>query len=86
MIILHGIPFMLRRAKCCSVESESCGEETAFCEAKRDCKKVEDGIEETLTYCTFSVVSIFPDGNSALMLVCTQLRYVADTQWGNKST
>ena len=30
------------------------------------------------------VVGAFPDGNSALMLVCAQLRYVAGTQWGNK--
>ena len=26
----------------------------------------------------------FPDGNSALMLVCARLRHVAGTQWGNK--
>ena len=25
-----------------------------------------------------------PDGNSAFMLVCARLRYVAGTQWGNK--
>lgn len=30
------------------------------------------------------VVGVFPDGNSALMLVCARLRPVADTQWGNK--
>ena len=30
------------------------------------------------------VVETFPDGNSALMLVCARLRHVADTQWGNK--
>ena len=30
------------------------------------------------------VVGCFPDGNSALMLVCARLRYVAGTQWGNK--
>ena len=72
-------------------------------------KKVEDGIEETLTYCDFPsehwtrirtnnvierlnreirrrtrVVGTFPDGNSALMLVCARLRHVAGTQWGNK--
>ena len=76
---------------------------------KEAAKKVEDGIEETLTYCDFPsehwtrirtnnvierlnreirrktrVVGIFPDGNSALMLVCTRLRHVAGTQWGNK--
>ena len=72
-------------------------------------KKVEDGIEETLTYCDFPskhwtrirtnnvierlnreirrrtrVVGSFPDGNSALMLVCARLRHVVGTQWGNK--
>jgi hypothetical protein len=72
-------------------------------------KKVQDGIEETLTYCDFPsehwsrirtnnvierlnreirrrtrVVGCFPDGNSALMLVCARLRHVAGTQWGNK--
>ena len=32
------------------------------------------------------VAGSFPDGNSALMLLCARLRYVDDTQWGNKST
>ena len=30
------------------------------------------------------VVGAFPDGNSALMLVCARLRHVAGTQWGCK--
>ena len=30
------------------------------------------------------IVGTFPDGNSALMLVCARLRHVAGTQWGNK--
>ena len=30
------------------------------------------------------VVGTFPDGNSALMLVCARLRHVAGTQWGNR--
>lgn len=72
-------------------------------------KKVEDSVEETLTYAGFPfehwtrirtnnvierlnreirrrtrVVGCFPDGNSALMLVCARLRHVAGTQWGNK--
>ena len=77
---------------------------------KEAAKKVEDGIEETLTYCgdfpsehwtrirsnnvierlnreirrRTRVVGCFPDGNSALMLVCARLRHVAGTQWGNK--
>ena len=75
---------------------------------KEAAKKVEDGIEETLTYCDFPsehwtrirtnnvierlnreirrrtrVVGTFPDGNSALMLVCARLRHVTGTQWGN---
>jgi len=28
------------------------------------------------------VVGTFPDGNSALMLVCARLRHVASTAWG----
>ena len=76
---------------------------------KEAAKKVEDGIEETLTCCDFPsehwtrirtsnaierlnreirrrtrVVGTFPDGNSALMLVCARLRHVAGTQRGNK--
>lgn len=72
-------------------------------------KKVEAGIEETLTYCDFPpehwtkirtsnaierlnreirrrtrVVGAFPDGNSALMLVCARLRHVVGTQWDRK--
>ena len=72
-------------------------------------KKLEDGIEETLTYMDFPsqhwlkirtnnvierlnreirrrtrVVGAFPDGNSALMLVCARLRYVAGKDWGCK--
>lgn len=30
------------------------------------------------------VVGSFPDGNSALMLVCARLRYVASQEWGSK--
>ena len=30
------------------------------------------------------VVGAFPDGNSALMLVCARLRHVAGIQWGSK--
>ena len=69
-------------------------------------KKVEGGIEETLTYCAFPsedwtrfrannviqrpsheirrrtrAVGTFPDGNSALMLVCARLHHA---QWGGK--
>ena len=76
---------------------------------KETAKKVEEGVEETVTYCDFPsehwtrirtnnvierlnreirrrtrVVGTFPDGHSALMLVCARLRHVAGTQWGNK--
>jgi putative transposase len=76
---------------------------------KEAAAKVENGIEETLTYADFPsehwtkirtnnvierlnreirrrtrVVGTFPDGNSALMLVCARLRHIAGTQWGNK--
>ena len=32
------------------------------------------------------VVDCFPDGNSALMLVCARLSHVAGTQWGKRNT
>ena len=73
-------------------------------------KKVEDGIEETLTYMNFptehwrkirtnnamervnreikrrtKAIGAFPDGASALMLVCARLRYVANSRWGYKN-
>lgn len=74
---------------------------------KEAAKKVEDGIEETLTYMNFPsqhwlkirnviermnreirrrtrVVGTFPDGKSALMLVCARLRYVSGKEWGTK--
>lgn len=76
---------------------------------KEAAKKVEDGIEETLTYMDFPsqhwlkirtnnviermnreirrrtrVVGTFPDGKSALMLVCARLRYVSGKEWGTK--
>ena len=72
-------------------------------------KKVEDSIEETLTFYGFpcehwkkirtnngierlnreirrrtNAVGAFPDGKSALMLVCARLRHVAGEQWGTK--
>ena len=72
-------------------------------------KKVEDGIEETLTYMDFptqhwtrirtnntierlnreikrrtKAIGAFPDGQSALMLVCARLRHVAATNWGSR--
>lgn len=84
-------------------------EELKAMKLKEATKKIENGIEETLTYCDSPsehwtkirtnndlerlnreirrrtrVVGIFPDGNSALMLVCARLRHVAGTQRGNK--
>ena len=72
-------------------------------------KKVEEGIEETLTYMQFpsqhwtkirtnntiervnreikrrtKAIGAFPDGQSALMLVCARLRHVAASAWGAK--
>lgn len=84
-------------------------EELKTLKLKEAAKKVEDGVEETLTYYDFPVehwtrirtnnlierlnreirrrtrvVGTFPDGNSALMLVCARLRHVAGTQWGQE--
>lgn len=72
---------------------------------KEAARKVEDSVEETLTYYDFPyehwwqirthnvierlnrkirhrtrVVGTFPDGNTALMLVCARLRHIAGTQ------
>ncbi len=72
-------------------------------------KKVEDSIDETLTFMDFPSqhwtrirtnntlerlnreikrrtrsIGAFPDGNSALMLVCARLRHVAGSDWGTK--
>ena len=72
-------------------------------------KKVEEGIDETLTYMDFPyqhwlrirtnntmervnreikrrtrAIGAFPDGQSALMLVCARLRHVAASDWGMK--
>ena len=64
-------------------------------------QKVEDSIEETLTWTRIRTnnmlervnreikrrtraIGAFPDGNSALMLVCARLRHVAGSTWGEK--
>ena len=72
-------------------------------------KKIEDGIEETLTYMDFptqhwirirtndaidwlnceikrrtKAIGAFPDGQSALMLVCARLRHVAAISWESR--
>lgn len=67
--------------------------------------KLENGLEETLTYMDFPsehwlrirtnrvnieikrrtrVIGKFPDCESALMLVCARLRYIASNDWGKK--
>lgn len=71
--------------------------------------KLENGLEETLTYMEFPsehwlrirtnnviervnreikrrtrLIGTFPDGESALMLVCARLRYIASNDWGKK--
>ena len=90
-------------------KAKTVAEELRSMKLREAAKKVEYGIEETLTYFDFPfehwtrirtnnaierlnreirrrtrVVGTFPDGNSALMLVCARLRHVAGTQWGNK--
>lgn len=72
-------------------------------------EKLENGLEETLTYMDFPsehwlrirtnnviervnreikrrtrVIGTFPDGQSALMLVCARLRHIASNSWGTK--
>ena len=76
---------------------------------KAAAKKVDESIEETLTFMDFpsqhwtrirtnntlerlnreikrrtKPIGAFPDGNSALMLVCARLRHVAGSDWGTK--
>jgi len=90
-------------------KAKSVAEELRRMKLPEAAKKVEDSIEETITYMAFPsehwikirtnnvierlnreirrrtrVVGAFPDGKSALMLVCARLRHVAGTQWGSK--
>lgn len=98
-------------------ESKEAAREKAVQEAERlkelklsaAVKKLQEGIEETLTYMDFptqhwtrirtnntierlnreikrrtKAIGAFPDGQSALMLVCARLRHVAGTQWGTR--
>lgn len=86
-------------------------EELKAMKLKEAARKIEDGIEETLTYCDFPsehrtkirtnnvierlnreirrrtrVVGTFPDGNSALMLVCARLRHVPVPNGATRNT
>ena len=90
--------------------AESVAEDLRTMKLSEAAKKVEAGVEETLTYCGLPsehwtrirtnnvierlnreirrrtrAVGSFPDGNSALMLVCARLRHVAGTQWATRS-
>lgn len=74
-----------------------------------EAKRLENSIEETLTYMDFppqhwtrlrtnntlerlnreirrrtKVIGAFPDGQSALMLVCARLRHVAASEWSSR--
>lgn len=81
-----------------------------LCEMKLSAaaQKVEESIEETLTYMDYptehwnrirnntierinreikhqtKAIGAFPDGQSALMLVCARLRHVSASNWGTK--
>ena len=61
-------------------------EELRAMKLKEAAKKMEDGIERLNREIRrrTRVVGSFPDGNSALMLVCARLSHVDGTQWGNK--
>lgn len=90
-------------------KAKAVAEELRSMKLKEAARKIEEGIEETLTYYDFPyehwvhirtnnsierlnreirrrtrVVGCFPDGKSALMLVCARLHYIAEKQWGNK--
>ena len=57
-------------------------EELRSMKLKESAKKVEDGIEETLTRESHRtrVVGSVPDDNFSLLLVCARLRHVAGPQ------
>ena len=41
---------------------------------------MREGIGETTAY----LLPEFPDGNSALMLVCARIKYVTANEWSNR--
>lgn len=94
------------KQECCSYKSTGCGEAASGNEVHCCRKKIETGIDETLTYMDYPAqhwnrirttnliervnreikrkiwaIGAFPDGQSALMLVCARLCYVAGTYW-----
>ncbi len=91
------------------LKAQQVAEKLCEMKLKAAAKKVEDSIEETLTFMDFPsqhwtrirtnntlerlnreikrrtrAIGAFPDGNSALMLVCARLRHVAGSEWGIK--
>ena len=101
---------MLRKVRVAARQkAELIADELRKMKLKEAAQRIEDGINETLTYMEFPfehwtrirtnntierlnreikrrtrVVGTFPDGESALMLVCARLRHVAGIQWGVK--
>jgi len=90
-------------------KAESVAEKLRALKLNKAAQKIEESIDETLTYMWFpsehwtrirtnntlerinreikrrtKVVGTFPDGESALMLVCARLRYVSSSKWGTK--
>ena len=47
-------------------------------------KRRECSVENREIRCRTRAIGAFPDGNSALMLVCARLRHVAASEWGSK--
>jgi transposase-like protein len=95
--------------KAAMLKGKSVVEELRLMKLPKAAEKLENGLEETLTYTCFPrehwtrirtnngiervmreirrrtrVVGCFPDGNSALMLVCARLRYISSSKWGQK--
>lgn len=95
--------------KAAVLKGKSIAEELRLMKLPKAAEKLENGLDETLTYTYFPrehwtrirtnngierimreirrrtrVVGCFPDGNSALMLVCARLRYISSSKWGEK--
>lgn len=95
--------------KAAMLKGKSIVEELRLMKLPKAAEKLENGLDETLTYTYFPrehwtrirtnngieriireirrrtrVVGCFPDGSSALMLVCARLRYISSSKWGQK--